>query len=56
MWSIQHKAYVAASGRVIAVGPGFLWQLDAGFAEAPTYVVEGDGGAGRIERAAWLRD
>ncbi|MFF5927985.1 hypothetical protein [Streptomyces hydrogenans] len=56
MWSIQHKAYVAASGRVIAVGPGVLRQLGTGFAEALTYVVEGDGGADRTERAAWLHD
>lgn len=54
MWSIQYRSYVAASGRVIAVGAGFMWQLGTSFAEALTYVVEGDGGAGRAERAAWL--
>ncbi|MFD5212489.1 hypothetical protein ACFWNF_36760 [Streptomyces anulatus] len=40
--------------RVIAVGAGFMWQLGTSFAEALTYVVEGDGGADRTERAAWL--
>lgn len=54
MWSIQYRSYVAASGRVIAVGAGFMRQLDTSFAEALTYVVEGDGGAARTERAAWL--
>lgn len=54
MWSIQYRSYVAASGRVIAVGAGFMWQLGTSFAEALTYVVEGDGGADRTERAAWL--
>ncbi|MFJ6405876.1 SUKH-3 domain-containing protein [Streptomyces hydrogenans] len=56
MWSIQYTSYVAASGRVIAVGPGFVWQLGSTFAEALTYVVDGDGGANRTERAAWLTD
>ncbi|MFJ8133856.1 hypothetical protein [Streptomyces hydrogenans] len=56
MWSIRYRAYVAASGRVVAVGPGVLWHLGAGFAEALTCVVEGDGGADRTERAAWLHD
>ncbi|WP_330322824.1 SUKH-3 domain-containing protein [Streptomyces anulatus] len=54
MWSIQYRSYVAACGRVIAVGAGFMWQLGTSFAEALTYVVEGDGGADRTERAAWL--
>ncbi|MFJ2094042.1 SUKH-3 domain-containing protein [Streptomyces sp. NPDC087901] len=54
MWSIQYRSYVAASGRVIAVGPGVLWQLGTSFAEALIYVVDGDGGADRTERAAWL--
>ncbi|WP_405786978.1 SUKH-3 domain-containing protein [Streptomyces sp. NBC_00029] len=54
MWSIQYRSYVAASGRVITVGPGFLWQLGTSFAEALIYVVDGDGGADRTERAAWL--
>ncbi|OOQ48125.1 hypothetical protein AFM16_36710 [Streptomyces antibioticus] len=54
MWSIQYKSYVAASGRVIAVGPGVLWQLGTSFAEALTYVVDGDAGADRTERAPWL--
>ncbi|MET9674815.1 SUKH-3 domain-containing protein [Streptomyces sp. NPDC006482] len=54
MWSIQYRSYVAESGRVIAVGAGFLWQLGTSFAEALTYVVDGDGGPARTERAAWL--
>ncbi|MFE4539006.1 SUKH-3 domain-containing protein [Streptomyces scopuliridis] len=54
MWSIQYRSYVAASGRVIAVGPGILWELGTSFAEALIYVVDGDGGADRAERAAWL--
>ncbi|MEU1485602.1 SUKH-3 domain-containing protein [Streptomyces sp. NPDC005752] len=54
MWSIQYRSYVAASGRVIAVGPGVLWELGTSFAEALIYVVDGDGGADRAERAAWL--
>lgn len=54
MWSIQYRSYVAASGRVIAVGPGFMWELGTSFAEALIYVVDGDGGADRTERATWL--
>ncbi|MFJ2027657.1 SUKH-3 domain-containing protein [Streptomyces sp. NPDC087897] len=53
MWSIQYRAYVGASGQVIAVGAGFQWRLGASFAEALSYVVEGDGGVHRTERAAW---
>ncbi|WP_369174985.1 SUKH-3 domain-containing protein [Streptomyces sp. R28] len=54
MWSVQYRSYVAASGRVIAVGPNVLWHLGATFAEALAYVVDGDGGADRTERADWL--
>ncbi|WP_411109280.1 SUKH-3 domain-containing protein [Streptomyces sp. c-19] len=53
MWSIQYRSYVAESGRVLAVGPGVQWHLGASFAEALTYVVDGDGGADRTERSAW---
>ncbi|GGR17610.1 hypothetical protein GCM10010251_37000 [Streptomyces aurantiogriseus] len=54
MWSVQYRSYIAASGRVIAVGPNVLWHLGATFAEALVYVVDGDGGADRTERADWL--
>jgi hypothetical protein len=54
MWSVQFRSYVAAGGRVVAVGPNVLWHLGATFAEALTYVVEGDGGAPRAEQADWL--
>ncbi|MGW4503899.1 SUKH-3 domain-containing protein [Streptomyces sp. NPDC004436] len=54
MWSVQYRSYVAASGRVIAVGPGVMWHLGTDFAEALAYVVDGDGGADRTERADWL--
>lgn len=54
LWSVQFRSYVAAGGRVVAVGPNALWHLGATFAEALTYVVEGDGGALRAERADWL--
>ncbi|GKQ37525.1 SUKH-3 domain-containing protein [Streptomyces sp. A012304] len=54
MWSVQYRSYIAASGRVIAVGPNVLWHLGSTFAEALAYVVDGDGGADRTERADWL--
>jgi hypothetical protein len=54
MWSVQFRSYIAASGRVIAVGPNVLWHLGATFAEALAYVVDGDVGADRAERADWL--
>ncbi|MFG3588801.1 SUKH-3 domain-containing protein [Streptomyces sp. NPDC047990] len=54
MWSIQYRSYIATSGRVVAVGPGVLWSLGSSFAEALAYVVDGDGGADRTERAPWL--
>ncbi|MFJ7044855.1 SUKH-3 domain-containing protein [Streptomyces sp. NPDC101112] len=54
MWSVQFRSYVTAGGRVVAVGPNVLWHLGATFAEALTYVVEGDGGPPRAERADWL--
>lgn len=54
MWSIQYRSYIATSGRVVAVGPGVLWLLGSTFAEALTYVVDGDAGADRTERAPWL--
>ncbi|MGW1728941.1 SUKH-3 domain-containing protein [Streptomyces sp. NPDC002306] len=54
MWSVQFRSYIAASGRVVAVGPNVLWPLGSTFAEALTYVVEGDAGVNRAERAGWL--
>ena len=54
MWSIQYRSYIATSGRVVAVGPGVLWPLGSTFAEALAYVVDGDAGANRTERAPWL--
>ncbi|WP_327722041.1 SUKH-3 domain-containing protein [Streptomyces sp. NBC_00490] len=54
MWSSQFPAYIAASGRVIAVGPHCLWSLGSTFMEALAYVVDGDGGVNREERADWL--
>jgi hypothetical protein len=54
MWSVQYRSYIAASGRVVAVGPSVLWRLGSTFAEALAYVVDGDAGADRTERAPWL--
>jgi hypothetical protein len=54
MWSSQFPAYIAASGRVIAVGPHWLSPLGSTFMEALAYVVDGDGGVKREERAYWL--
>ncbi|MFC7266500.1 SUKH-3 domain-containing protein [Streptomyces lutosisoli] len=54
MWSVQFRSYIAASGRVVAVGPNWLWPLGATFVEALTYVVDGDGGVNREEQANWL--
>ncbi|MEU1200018.1 SUKH-3 domain-containing protein [Streptomyces sp. NPDC005813] len=54
MWSVQFRSYVATSGRVVAVGPNWLWPLGSTFMEAVAYVVDGDGGANRAEQADWL--
>lgn len=54
MWSCQFRAYISASGRVIAVGPNCLWPLGSTFMEALAYVVDGDGGDSRAEEADWL--
>ncbi|MFD7203370.1 SUKH-3 domain-containing protein [Streptomyces sp. NPDC059893] len=54
MWSVQFRSYIAASGRVVAVGPNFLWPLGSTFAEALAYVVDGDAGVTRAEQAHWL--
>lgn len=54
MWSSQFLAYIAASGRVIAVGPNCLWPLGSTFMEALAYVVDGDGGGSRAQQADWL--
>ncbi|MFD3376838.1 MULTISPECIES: SUKH-3 domain-containing protein [unclassified Streptomyces] len=54
MWSVQFRSYIAASGRVVAVGPNVLWPLGSTFVEALAYVVDGDGGVNRAEQADWL--
>ncbi|MFD3309317.1 SUKH-3 domain-containing protein [Streptomyces sp. NPDC058694] len=54
MWSVQFRSYIAASGRVVAVGPNVLWTLGSTFVEALAYVVDGDGGVDRAEQADWL--
>ncbi|WP_371666983.1 SUKH-3 domain-containing protein [Streptomyces sp. NBC_00289] len=54
MWSVQFRSYIAASGRVVAVGPNSLWLLGSTFAEALAYVVDGDAGVNRAEQADWL--
>jgi hypothetical protein len=54
MWSVQFRSYIAAGGRVVAVGPNCLWPLGSTFAEALAYVVDGDGGVNRAEQANWL--
>jgi hypothetical protein len=54
MWSVQFRSYIAASGRVVAVGPNWLWPLGSTFVEALAYVVDGDGGVNRAEKADWL--
>ena len=53
-WSVQLRSYIAAGGRVVAVGPNVLWSLGSTFAEALIYVVYGDGGVNRAEQADWL--
>lgn len=53
-WSVQFRSYIAASGRVVAVGPNWLWPLGSTFVEALAYVVDGDGGVNRAEQADWL--
>jgi hypothetical protein len=54
MWSVQFRSYIATNGRVIAVGPNWLWPLGSNFVEALAYVVDGDGGVNRAEQADWL--
>ncbi len=54
MWSSQFRAYISASGLVVAVGPNCLWPLSSTFMEALAYVVDGDGGVSRAEQADWL--
>ncbi|MFF6815965.1 SUKH-3 domain-containing protein [Streptomyces sp. NPDC012403] len=54
MWSVQFRSYIAASGRVVAVGPNVLWPLGSTFVEALAYVVDGDGGVSRAEQTDWL--
>lgn len=45
------RCCLAAGGHVIAVGPNVLWHLGTTFSEALAYIVDGDGGGGRGERA-----
>ncbi|MFF9623808.1 SUKH-3 domain-containing protein [Streptomyces griseosporeus] len=54
MWSVQFRSYIAASGRVVAVGPNVLWPLGSTFAEALAFVVDGDADVDRAEQADWL--
>jgi hypothetical protein len=54
MWSVQFRSYIAAGGRVVAVGPNVLWPLGSTFAEALAYVVDGEAGVNRAEHADWL--
>lgn len=41
MWSIQYRTYVAATGRIIAIGPGGDWELGKNLLEALNFVVRG---------------
>jgi hypothetical protein len=52
MWSVQFRSYIAADGKVIAVGTHTIWELGSSFTEAVTYVVTG--GEDRVHRADWL--
>ncbi|MFD3591077.1 SUKH-3 domain-containing protein [Streptomyces sp. NPDC058683] len=54
MWSVQFRSYIAASGRVVAVGPNVLWPLGSTFAEALAYVVGGEASINRAQQANWL--
>ena len=46
---MRYRSYIGVSGRVIAVGPKALSYLGTTFAEALTYVVDGDAGADRTQ-------
>ncbi|MEU8929574.1 SUKH-3 domain-containing protein [Streptomyces sp. NPDC048409] len=54
VWSVQFRSYIGTSGRVVAIGPNVLWPLGSTFAEALTYVVDGDAGVDRAVKADWL--
>lgn len=54
MWSSQFSAYVSASGKVVAVSVGTIWELGTSFSEALDYIVKGDGGGSRAQSADWL--
>ncbi|MFC8827587.1 SUKH-3 domain-containing protein [Streptomyces sp. NPDC057137] len=41
MWSIQYRTWIAESGRVLAVGPGIIWELGESFPDALHFVVIG---------------
>ncbi|MGW2044471.1 SUKH-3 domain-containing protein [Streptomyces sp. NPDC001858] len=54
MWSSQFSSYVSASGRVVAVTVGTIWELGMSFASVLEYVVKGDGAGSRAQPADWL--
>jgi hypothetical protein len=41
MWSIQYRSWIADTGRVLAVGPGVIWELGVSFSDALQFVVVG---------------
>ncbi|MFI1649842.1 SUKH-3 domain-containing protein [Streptomyces avidinii] len=47
MWSIQYRTWIAESGRVLAIGPGIIWELGESFPDALHFVVIG-GRPGRV--------
>ncbi|MFJ3502060.1 MULTISPECIES: SUKH-3 domain-containing protein [unclassified Streptomyces] len=42
MWSIQYRSWISESGRVLAIGPGIVWELGKTFPEALHFVVIGE--------------
>ncbi|MFI0085862.1 SUKH-3 domain-containing protein [Streptomyces bobili] len=54
MWSVQFRSYMSASGKVVAVTVGTIWELGTSFSEALDYVVKGDGGESRAQSVDWL--
>ncbi|MFD8975416.1 MULTISPECIES: SUKH-3 domain-containing protein [unclassified Streptomyces] len=42
MWSIQHRSWISESGRVLAIGPGIVWELGTSFPEVLHFVVIGE--------------
>ncbi len=49
-WSVQYPAYIASSGRVVAVGPGMDWELGESFDAALSFVVVGRSPLKRIDQ------